>query len=95
MTRFYASLLLLLLSSSTTTTAFVGVTPSSRQHTRLAAAAENDILNTPAFLQRKLEVLQTDFAKAEDALVAAQERLEQGKAEWGPQIADLQTEVSV
>jgi hypothetical protein len=57
-------------------------------------AESNDILNSPAFLQRKFEVLQADLQKAEDALAAAQQRLEEGKAEWGPQLADLQTEVS-
>ena len=95
MTRLYYASLVLVSSILSSTTAFVmpRTTPSN---TRLAAAAaEDNILNSPAFLQRKFEVLQTDMAKAQDALLAAQERLEQGKAEWGPQIADLQTEVSL
>ncbi len=71
------------------------VTPSSRPSTTVLRAESNDILNSPAFLQRKYEVLQTDLQKAEDALAAAQQRLEEGKAEWGPQLADLQIEVSV
>ncbi|GAX29484.1 molecular chaperone GrpE [Fistulifera solaris] len=67
------------------------VTPHRHSSTVLRAES-NDILNSPAFLQRKFEVLQTDLQKAEDALAAAQQRLEEGKAEWGPQLADLQTE---
>jgi molecular chaperone GrpE len=54
--------------------------------------AATDILNSPEFLKRKLEVLKSDMAKAEDDLKAAQARLEAGKAEWGGQIDDLQKE---
>jgi len=57
-----------------------------------SAAAANDILNSPDFLRRKLEVIQSDLAKAEQDLEEAQQRLEAGKAEWGAQIEDLATE---
>lgn len=51
-----------------------------------------DILNSPDFLKRKLEVIKSDIAKAEEDLQEAQQRLEAGKAEWGSQIDDLQKE---
>lgn len=54
--------------------------------------AAMDILNSPEFLKRKLDVLKTDSAKAADDVAAAKERFEAGKAEWGPQMDDLQKE---
>ena len=55
---------------------------------------DSDILNSPAFLKRKLEVLQSDIEKADERIKAAKDALESGKAEWGDQIAELQLEVS-
>eukprot|EP00534_Pseudo-nitzschia_fraudulenta_P001385 CAMPEP_0201123566 /NCGR_PEP_ID=MMETSP0850-20130426/7684_1 /ASSEMBLY_ACC=CAM_ASM_000622 /TAXON_ID=183588 /ORGANISM="Pseudo-nitzschia fraudulenta, Strain WWA7" /LENGTH=210 /DNA_ID=CAMNT_0047390547 /DNA_START=232 /DNA_END=864 /DNA_ORIENTATION=+ len=55
-------------------------------------ADPNDILNSPAFLKRKLEVLESDIATAEEDLVAATERKEVAKEEWGPQLEALQRE---
>eukprot|EP00522_Entomoneis_paludosa_P007308 CAMPEP_0172453934 /NCGR_PEP_ID=MMETSP1065-20121228/11071_1 /TAXON_ID=265537 /ORGANISM="Amphiprora paludosa, Strain CCMP125" /LENGTH=233 /DNA_ID=CAMNT_0013206181 /DNA_START=89 /DNA_END=790 /DNA_ORIENTATION=- len=52
----------------------------------------SDILNSPAFLQRKLEVLQSDIAKVEADTEEARARLEAGKAEWGGQLDELQKE---
>jgi molecular chaperone GrpE len=60
-----------------------------------AAADPNDILNSPAFLKRKLEVLESDIATAEEELAAATERKEVAKEEWGPQLEALQREVNV
>ena len=57
------------------------------------ATNADDILSSPAFLNRKLEVLKSDLAKAEDELAAAQTSLEQGKADWGKQLDDLEKEV--
>jgi molecular chaperone GrpE len=54
--------------------------------------AAMDILNSPEFLKRKRDVLKNDLAKAEEDLKAATERLEAGKAEWGPQLEGLQKE---
>lgn len=54
--------------------------------------AATDILNSPAFLKRKLEVIQSDTAKVEENIEAAKTRLEEGKAEWGSQIGDLEKE---
>lgn len=57
-----------------------------------ASADSNDILNSPAFLKRKLEVLESDIATAEEDLAAATERKEVAKEEWGPQLEALQRE---
>jgi hypothetical protein len=57
-------------------------------------ASPTDILNSPAFLQRKLEVIKSDIAKVEEEIVAAKAKLEEGKAEWGPQFDSLEVEVS-
>ncbi len=60
-----------------------------------ASADPNDILNSPAFLKRKLEVLESDIATADEDLAAATERKEVAKEEWGPQLEALQREVSL
>jgi hypothetical protein len=60
-----------------------------------AAAVTTDILNSPVFLQRKLEVLQADIAQADEKLAEATKMVEVGKAEWATQLDDLQKEVSV
>jgi len=57
-----------------------------------AADAANDILNSPAFLKRKIEVLESDIAKTEEDYASALERLEVAKEEWGPQLEALQRE---
>lgn len=57
-------------------------------------SSTGDILNSPAFLKRKIDVLQSDIAQAEADIEAAQAQAEAGKAEWASQIEDLQTEVS-
>jgi len=56
------------------------------------AAGADDILNSPAFLNRKLEVIKSDMVKAEEELAAAIASLEEGKAEWGKQLDDLEKE---
>lgn len=57
-------------------------------------SSSTDILNSPAFLKRKVDVLKSDIAKVEEDIAAAKQRLEEGKAEWGGQLDDLQKEVS-
>ena len=54
----------------------------------------NDILSSPAFLKRKLEVLQSDITTTEEDLAKSVERLEVAKEEWGPQLDALQNEVN-
>ena len=59
------------------------------------AAAETDILSSPAFLKRKIDVLKSDIAAIDKEIEEARERAEAGKAEWGPQLEDLKREVSL
>lgn len=59
-----------------------------------AVTGANDILSSPAFLKRKLEVLETDITNSEEDLAKAMERLEVAKEEWGPQFDNLKREVS-
>lgn len=58
----------------------------------IAAPDAGDILNSPAFLQRKLEVLQADIAKAEEDIENAKVAYEQGKEEWGEKLDTIRTE---
>jgi len=55
-------------------------------------ADPNDILNSPAFLKRKLEVLESDIDAVEEDLIEAIERKKVAKEEWGPQLEALQRE---
>ena len=52
-----------------------------------------DILNSPAFLKRKLDVLKSDIAQVDEKIAEKNQALEVGKAEWASQLEDLQTEV--
>jgi len=52
-----------------------------------------DILSSPSFLKRKLEVLKTDTAKVDEKSDAANELFKAGKAEWGSKIDLLRSEV--
>ena len=60
-----------------------------------AVTGATDILSSPAFLKRKLEVLETDITNSEEELAKAMERLEVAKEEWGPQFDNLSREVSI
>jgi molecular chaperone GrpE len=64
--------------------------------TPAAAASDSsgatDILNSPAFLRRKADVLKSDIAELQEKLGAAQKLLQDNQAEWKPQIDALQTE---
>ncbi len=53
----------------------------------------NDILNSPAFLKRKLEVLQSDLNSVDEKMSAVNSVYEENKAEWGPQLDELRKEV--
>lgn len=59
----------------------------------LPSESDTDILNSPAFLKRKLEVLKSDIAQADADVEALKVQVEEGKAEWGQQLDDLQLEV--
>lgn len=49
-----------------------------------AAADTSDILNSPAFLKRKVEVLESDIAALEKEIEEANAVYLAGKEEWGP-----------
>lgn len=66
--------------------------PQEEEKTVKKTSATTDILNSPEFLKRKLEVIKSDIAKAEAELEEAKQRLEEGKKEWGSQLDDLQKE---
>jgi len=58
------------------------------------AGAADDILNSPAFLKRKIDVLKSDIEAVGEKIDAANAVYEENKAEWGPQIENLRKEVS-
>ena len=53
----------------------------------------SDILNSPAFLTRKVEVLQSDIAAMEKEIEEANALYAAGKAEWGDKFDMLNKEV--
>ena len=55
--------------------------------------AGDDILNSPAFLKRKIDVLKSDLEAADAEIATLTAAVEEGKAEWGDQLEKLQTEV--
>ena len=67
---------------------------TSSDEAEASDSSSNDILNSPAFLKRKIDVLKSDIAQAEADTEEAKKRVEEGRAEWGPQLDDLQREVS-
>lgn len=52
----------------------------------------SDIMNSPAFLKRKLEILQSDIQKKEEDIAQANEDLARGKEEWGAKFEQLEKE---
>lgn len=60
---------------------------------KASSDAGSDIYSSPVFLNKKLEVLKSDMAKVEEKMAIEKARLEEGKAEWGPQLDDLKKEV--
>ena len=52
-----------------------------------------DILNSPVFLKRKIDVLKSDIAEMDSKISAANALYETNKAEWAEQIDKLQKEV--
>lgn len=69
-------------------------TETASDETEAPASASTDILNSPAFLKRKIDVLKSDIAQIETDTEEAKKRVEEGRAEWGPQLEELQREVS-
>jgi len=54
--------------------------------------AASDILSSPSFLKRKLDVLKTDTAAVQEKMDAQNEVFKANKEEWGSQIDNLRTE---
>lgn len=52
----------------------------------------NDILNSPAFLKRKVDVLKSDIEAVKEKIEAANKIYEANKAEWGPDFDKLKLE---
>jgi hypothetical protein len=68
---------------------------ASNEGTNDKPTGADDILNSPAFLKRKIDVLRSDIAKTEEAITDAKLRLDAGKVEWGGQLDELQKEVRI
>ena len=60
----------------------------------LPSEDDSDILNSPAFLRRKVEVLESDLAALAKEVEEANAIYLQGKEEWGSKFDALNTEVS-
>jgi len=57
-----------------------------------AVPSSDDILNSPAFLKRKVDVMKSDIEAAEEKIAAANAVYEENKAEYGDQIENLRKE---
>ena len=57
-------------------------------------ANKDDILNSPAFLKRKLDVLKEDIEKCDAQTSKAKELLEENRVEMGEKIEKIKVEVS-
>lgn len=68
------------------------LSPISRLYSENSDSKENDILNSPAFLKRKLEVIQSDISKVEAQIMNANTAIEEGKEIWGDKFAQLSQE---
>ena len=60
----------------------------------LPSEEESDILNSPAFLKRKVEVLQSDIAALEKEIEEANAVYLAAKEEWGAKFDRLNSDVS-
>lgn len=65
------------------------------QEEEKAQVDSTDILNSPAFLKRKIDVLKSDIAAVDEKIEASNTIYEANKAEWGPQFEDLRKELSL
>ncbi|CAB9500470.1 Protein GrpE [Seminavis robusta] len=54
----------------------------------------SDILSSPAFLKRKIDVLKSDIEEAEGQIAELTAAVEEGKGEWGEQLDKLRSEYS-
>jgi molecular chaperone GrpE len=68
------------------------VTEEEEEAPKDDSSSSSDILNSPAFLKRKIDVLMSDIAAVDEKLSEANARYEANKAEWGPQLESLSKE---
>lgn len=66
-----------------------------RGETKVGESAGTDILSSPAFLKRKVDVLKSDIEAADAEIEELTQAVEAGKAEWGEQLEKLQNEVCI
>lgn len=76
-----------------TTAAEEGTAATGADHS-LPSEEQSDIMNSPAFLKRKAEVLQSDVAAIEKEIEEAQATYDANKEEWGAKFDTLNKEVS-
>ncbi len=67
--------------------------PSDTNASLLPSEEESDILSSPTFLKRKLEVLQSDIAALEKEIEEANAVAAKGKEEWSAKFDMLNKEV--
>jgi len=63
-----------------------------KKHEESDEEGATDILNSPAFLKRKLELLKEDISKVENDCEEMALKVEEGKAEWGEKMDKLEKE---
>jgi len=68
---------------------------SQEQNEESANIDSTDILNSPAFLKRKIDVLKSDITAVDEKIAASNTVYEENKAEWGQQFDDLRKELSL
>jgi len=66
--------------------------PTTDDGATAPAGLGDDILNSPAFLKRKLDVIKSDIEKTDEAIETAKAQLEENKAEWEQKIKSLELE---
>ena len=69
-------------------------TTANEEPGSLPSEEESDILNSPAFLTRKVEVLQSDIAAMEKEIEEANTVYLAAKEEWGAKFDRLNSDVS-
>mmetsp|Transcript_39327 Transcript_39327/g.57859 ORF Transcript_39327/g.57859 Transcript_39327/m.57859 type:complete len:245 (+) Transcript_39327:131-865(+) len=67
-------------------------TENAEAEKALPTESGSDILNSPGFLKRKVEVLQGDIEAMDEKIAQAKAGIETGKAEWGEKFAALEKE---
>jgi len=67
---------------------------TNKEEDKAAVAADN-ILNSPAFLKRKIDVLKSDITKAEEKIEGVKKTLDVNKEEWETDFQRIDKEVKI